>query len=82
MKQVTIGNPLMIGDVTLIPVEKVSVSHWRQGARLCFFGNKQVVCIVALSPGARKAFRITGEEVPLDQLASELPEIKEALERV
>lgn len=81
-KRVIIGNPLTVAGVTLMPVIEVSISHWQHGSGLSFFGNKQVIGVVILSPGAKRAFRITGEEVPLDQIATDFPEIREALEWV
>lgn len=45
-------------------------------------GAKRPVSLVVVSPSARRAFRVTGEEVSLDQLMQEAPDVKEILERV
>jgi hypothetical protein len=35
-----------------------------------------------VSPSEKRAFRITGEEVPLDQLIKEVPAIKELIRQI
>jgi len=81
-KEVEIGNPVTIAGVTLIPVIKVSLNYWRRNGDISFFGVKQPIGVVVVSPSAKRAFRITGEEVPLDQFIQEVPGIKEVLEGI
>ena len=81
-KQVVIDNPVAVAGVTLIPVIKVSLNYWRHNGGISFFGVKQPVNVVVVSPSAKRAFKITGEEVPLGQLIQEVPDIEEALERL
>jgi len=38
--------------------------------------------VVVVSPSANRAFRISGEEVSLDQFMQEVPGIREMLERL
>ena len=80
-KEVRIENSVAVAGVTVIPVTKVSLNYWRSNSSISFFGVKQLVSVVVVSPLAKKAFRITGEEVSLDQLIQEVPGIKEILER-
>ena len=75
-----IDNPVAVAGVTLIPVAKVSIGCWPGKRSISFSGVKQPIIVVIASPSTRKAFRITGEEVPLDQLAQEVPRIKEILD--
>jgi uncharacterized spore protein YtfJ len=81
-KKVIIGNPIAVGAVTLIPVAEVSLNHWCGNGSISFFGVKQPVRVIVVSPAAKRAFRITGEEVSLDQLLQEAPGIREVLERI
>ncbi len=78
-KEVSIGNPVTVGEVTLVPVTEVSLNYWRGRGGFSCFGFKQPVGVVVVSPSATRAFRITGEEVSLDQLITEFPAIKEVL---
>ena len=81
-KEVKIGNPVTVAGVTLIPVVKVSLNYWRGNGSVSFFGAKQPIGVVVVSQSAKRAFRITGEEVPLDQFIQEVPGIKEVLEGI
>jgi len=78
-KEVRLDNPVAFGGITLIPVTKVSLNCWRGKGGISFFGVKQPIGVVVVSPSAKRAFRITGEEVSLDQLILEVPSIKEVL---
>ncbi len=81
-KEVEIGNPMTIGEVTLIPVVELSLTYWCGGGRFFFFGTKQPASIVVVSPSGKRAFRISGEEVPLDQFIKEIPGMREVLETI
>ena len=76
-KEIEIGSPLKVGGVTIIPVIKSSLNCWRYRASISFFGIKQPASVVVVSASEKKAFRITGEEVPLDQLIQEVPAVEE-----
>ena len=78
-QEVEVGNPVIIGDVVLIPVVELSVNYWHGKGGAWFFGTRQPVTIVAVSPSVRRAFRVTGEVVPFDQLVQEVPGIREIL---
>jgi len=81
-KEIEIGNPVTVAGVTLIPLIKVSLNYWRRNGSLSFFGVKQPNGVIVVSPSAKRAFRITGEEVPLDQFVQEVPGIKEVVEGI
>jgi len=81
-KEVATDNPVTVAGVTLIPVTKVSLNCQRRGGSISLFGLKQPISIVVASQSAKRAFRITGEEVPLGQLVEEVPTLKEAVEGI
>ncbi len=74
-RTVAIGNPIVIGELTLIPIARVSVNCAPSKAGISFFAAKQPVAVVVVSASAKKAFRITGEEISIDQLIQEIPDI-------
>jgi uncharacterized spore protein YtfJ len=43
---------------------------------------KQPVAVVAISVSGKRAFRVTGEEVSMEELIQEVPGIKETLEGI
>ena len=79
-EEIRIEAPFTVNGVTLIPIVKASINGWHSKRRLSFLGTKQPVIIVVVSPQAKRAFRINGEEISLDQLTKEVPGIKEILE--
>ena len=78
-KEVGIGTPITVAGVTVIPIVEVSLNYWHNTHAISFFGVKQPISIVVISPSSRRAFRITGEEVSLDQLTKEVPGVEEIL---
>jgi len=80
-KEIIIERPVVIAGVTLIPVVKVSM-NCHSGEGISFFGFKQPISIVLASTSMKRAFRMTGEEVTLEQLIQEVPDMQEVLERI
>jgi len=81
-EEIRIEAPFAVAGVTLVPVVKAWLNCWQSKGRLSFFGIKQPVSVVVVSPQAKRAFRISGEEISLDQLTQEAPGIKEILEGI
>ncbi|MBA7695080.1 hypothetical protein ES703_103701 [subsurface metagenome] len=81
-EEIRIEAPVTVAGVTLIPVVKASLSCWHRKGRLSFLSTTQPISVVVVSPQARRAFRINGEEVSLDQLTKEVPGIKEILDSI
>ena len=80
-KRVTISSPVAIAGITLILITKLSLSCQPGGSNIFFSGIKQPVGIVVASPSTKKAFEITGKEIPLNQLIQEAPGLASMLER-
>ena len=80
-KRVIISKPVAVAGTTLIPVVKSSLNCQSNGNTIFFSGIKQPVSIVVASPSEKKAFEITGKEIPLDQLIQEVPALVPMLER-
>lgn len=80
--EIVIENPMVVSGITLVPITEFSLNYWRGKHSLLCFGIKQPVSMVVVSPSAKRAFRITGEEISLDQLITEVPAIKEVLEGI
>jgi hypothetical protein len=52
------------------------------GDVVCFSGYKHPVAIIAITGGQKKVFRISGEEIAIDELSKEFPSVKKAIESV
>ncbi len=79
-KRVTTGNPIAVAGITLILVTRSSINCQPSGSSIFFFGVKQPVSIVVASQSGKKAFEISGKEIPLDKLIQEVPSLDKALE--
>jgi hypothetical protein len=80
-KRVIIGSPVAIAGITLILVTKLTFSCQPNGSNVFFFGLKEPVSLVVASPSTKKAFEITGKEIPLDQLIQDAPGLAGMLEK-
>ena len=81
-EEIRIEAPFAVAGITLVPVVKTWLNCWQGKRHLSFSGMQQPVSVVVVSPQDRRAFRISGEEVPLDQLTREVPDLKEILEGI
>ena len=78
-KKIVINKPVSVAGLTLIPVTQVSLSLWSARAGEAFLAVKQPIAVVVVSPQAKRAFRITGEEVSLEEFMQEVPGLKDIL---
>ena len=67
------------GAFIFLPVSKTTCRGERIGQNAFFFAAKIPVAIVVLSPTGKRAFRVSGEEISLDTLGAEVPDIWEAI---
>jgi hypothetical protein len=81
-KEVKIGGPLVVNGVTLIPIVSIWLNYWRSKGSILFFSVKQPISIVVASHLEKRVFTLNGEEISLDQLLTEVPEIKEILTKI
>jgi len=79
-EEISIESPATVAGVTLVPIVKASLGRWQSKTRFSFLGFKQPIGVVVVSPQARRAFRMDGAEVPLDELTREVPGLEEILE--
>lgn len=79
-KEVIIESPVTAAGITIIPIASVTLNHRHSHLGISFSGSKQPVGVVVISSSAKRAFRTTGEEVSLDELLPEAPDIKRVLE--
>lgn len=82
MKKSIIGidPPVSIKGFTIIPVWKIS-SSYSFAAGIYISSSKQAVAAVTITQGIEKVFRISGEEITLDQFIHEFPALKESVEK-
>ena len=76
-KKIIADNMISVAGLTLIPVTKISTNLWSTRAGEAFLAIKQPIAIVVVSPQAKIAYRISGEEISLDELMKEAPRLKD-----
>ncbi|UCH51938.1 MAG: hypothetical protein JSV54_04125 [Chloroflexota bacterium] len=80
-ERIIIGEPVAIARTTVVPVVKLSFNCQPSCGSIFFSGVKKPVSIVVASQSSKKAFDINGNEIPLDQLIQEVPDLVRMLER-
>jgi hypothetical protein len=81
-KEIVAESPVTIAGVTLVPVAEITSNHVEVRSGMIFFGNKKPVYLMVVSPSEKRAFRITGEEMPLAQLLKEVPSLRDIVEQL
>jgi hypothetical protein len=74
-KKITIAGPIAVAGITLILVVKLSSNCQPAGSSLFFSGVKQPISLVVTSPSTKRAFDIKGDEIPIDPLLREVPDL-------
>ena len=78
-KKLKIESAISEGAFIFLPVSKTTCRGERIGQNAFFFAAKIPVAIVVLSPTGKRAFRVSGEEISLDTLAAEVPNVRETI---
>ncbi len=78
-KEITFTNLVTVAGLSLITVSRVKIECLHSKRGIAFWGSKQPDSIIITTPSAKRAFRITGEEVSLDQLVREIPDLAATL---
>ena len=76
-KKIVVDKPVSIAGLTLIPVTQVSLGLWSVRVGKAFLAIKRPIAVVVISPQAKRAFKMTGEEVTLEELVKEAPVLKD-----
>ena len=80
-KEIEVEKPVSIAGTTIIPVVMTSLYYQHIDGIISIIGLKQPVDLLIITPTGKKAFRITGEEILLEQLP-EVPGLEEALRKL
>ncbi len=74
-KELTVANSVTFGDTIITTISRLR-SDCRYDKREQFLsGSIRPVSVIVNSPSFKKAFRISGEEITLDLLMQEFPDI-------
>ena len=83
MKEDRIGSPITVGDITVIPLEKVSLYHVNTKEGFTMYFSKEPVGIAISSPQRKWAIDIIdGEEVPLESYYEQFDDLQQILDNL
>ena len=78
-EELSAGTPIRIGEVTLVPILRTAVVCLSGRRGVTGFGTREVIGMVVVSPAGNHAISISGEEVPIEEYASRVPEVEKLL---
>lgn len=77
--KVLAGAKIVLGDLVLVPILRVSCSCSSLGGGVVFTGSKVPVAMLMISSQGRSAVNMDGEEVSIEQFLA-FPEIRDQVE--
>ena len=80
MKETRVGKPVAVGDITIVPLERVSVHHAGGKGRVSVFVSREPIGVVVTSPRGQQAISVSGEEVPLATYIQDIEGLQEVLD--
>ena len=80
MREVRVGRQIIVGETTIIPLERVSVYYDSHKGRLSAYISKEPIGIVIASPQGKWAMDIYGAPVPLETYVQEIPGLQQVLD--
>lgn len=81
-EEIITGRPVTIAGITIVPVSRITINATHSKRGITVYGSIHPDSIVVATPSAKIAFRTTGEEVSIDELLEEYPDIPEKLEEI
>ena len=82
IEEVKAGQPIRVGEMTLVPIERTFVSCVGMEGGAVVRGSKGLAGIVVVSGRNRYAIDLTGQEVPMDRYLKQVPELVRLLDRL
>ena len=79
MSELRVGAPLVSVDLTIVPVEAVGRDHWLANGRFWASGFKEPRAIVLLTRSTVRAIDVSGIEVDIEKLCTDVPELRDFL---
>lgn len=80
MKKVRVGKPVVVGEITLIPLINVQIQGVAQSDRYWFSGSADPFAVVVVNQGVVSAVDIESGEVPVDELLAQLPDLSAVIQ--
>jgi hypothetical protein len=76
-REIKIDDALHIDGFILVPILETSLLYRYQNSTFSFFYSRNPVIVLVISEHFKKAFHISGKELPLEELCGLIPDIAE-----
>lgn len=80
MRQARVGQPVAIGEITVIPLENTMMFRVDNDSGHSLFFSRQVVGVALRTSQKRWAIDIDGNEVPLENYLQEFDDLQQVLD--
>lgn len=80
MKEISVGTPVTIGEITIIPLVEISTYHNNNRDMLSVYVSKEPVGIVVGSRQSKWAIDIDGRQVPLETYTRKINGLQQTLD--
>lgn len=80
MNELRVGKAAQVGDVTLIPLLRIELSHIQQRDFLWLNGTAEPFAVVMIEPEGARAVGIDASELALDTLLELIPELEATIQ--
>ncbi len=80
IEEITAGQPIKVGDITLVPIVRTFVSCAGVELGVVIHGSKSPTGIVVVSKEDKYVVNLTGERMPNDQYLQQVPGLAKVLE--
>jgi uncharacterized spore protein YtfJ len=74
-KKIVIEAPVNAGDLTIIPVVELSISHYNGDSGICFFAYKNPVAVIIINGTEKNLLIVDDNHLSVDKLLAEVPQL-------
>lgn len=80
--ELRVGNSIIAGEITLVPIEHCLINSGDNGAGGWASGSKDAFAVVVCDTSGVHAFNAQAEELPIDSLVEKVPELGKVLDEI
>jgi len=82
MKELRAGSPFTIGEISIVPLEKVHIHHNSNEGRFSIYVSKEPIGIVISSPQGKWALDIYGDQISVETYIQEIDGLQQLLDNL
>lgn len=79
MDELRVGNTMVVGDVTLVPIARFSIQSDTDTTERWLWGLKEPFAIIVCDAAGIRAYGIESIEIPVESLIQKIPDLDAVL---